>query len=87
MTHSLPVARRSPSPPFPIVARFGLVVMAFGLVLDLAVHDLVQHVNEPLVVGFPPSEHAAHLVVLVGMVLVVVGIVRAGARVSRGPTQ
>ena len=56
--------------------------MALGLVLDLVEHDLVSHINERTVAGFPLSEHAAHFVVLVGMVLVLVGIVRAGMRIS-----
>ena len=70
-------------PPFPGLARFGMAVMAFGLLLDLVEHDLVSHVNERSVAGFPLTEHAAHLVVLIGMVLVLAGIVRAGTRISR----
>ncbi|MDX6411908.1 MAG: hypothetical protein QOE91_1424 [Gaiellaceae bacterium] len=61
--------------------------MAFGLLLDLVEHDLVSHVNERSVAGFPLTEHAAHLVVLIGMVLVLAGIVRAGARISRPTIQ
>jgi hypothetical protein len=83
LDHSLPVSPLSPPPPFPGLARFGLVVMAFGLLLDFVMHDLVSHAGEQTAMGFPVSEHLAHLVVLVGMVLVLVGIVRAGLRVSR----
>jgi hypothetical protein len=61
--------------------------MAFGLLFDLVEHDLVSHVNERSVVGFPMTEHAAHLVVLIGMVLVLAGIVRAGTRISRTTIQ
>ena len=61
--------------------------MAFGLLLDLVEHDLVSHVNERSVAGFPLTEHAAHLVVLIGMVLVLAGIVRAGTRISRTTIQ
>lgn len=73
----------SPRPPFPALARFGIAVMAFGLLLDLVEHDLVSHATEPSVAGFPVSEHAAHLVVVVGMVLVLVGVVREGVRLAR----
>lgn len=66
-----------PRPPFPTLARLGLAVMAFGLLLDLAEHAFVSSIDEPLVAGFSLSEHAAHLVVLVGMVVVLAGIVRA----------
>jgi hypothetical protein len=61
--------------------------MAFGLLLDLVEHDLVSHVNERSVAGFPLSEHAAHLVVLIGMVLILAGIVRVGTRIGRQPAQ
>jgi uncharacterized membrane protein YidH (DUF202 family) len=84
----VPVSPLPARPPFPGLARFGIALMAFGLLLDLVEHDLVSHVNERTVAGFPLSEHAAHLVVLVGMVLVLVGIVRAGMRISaRRPQQ
>jgi hypothetical protein len=82
-----PISPLPDSPPFPALARFGLAVMALGLLLDFVEHDLVSHVNEQAVVGFPWSEHAAHLVVLVGMVLVLVGIVRDGVRIGRLTTQ
>ena len=61
--------------------------MALGLLLDFVEHDLVSHVNEQAAAGFPLSEHAAHLVVLIGMVLVLVGIVRDGIRIGRLTTQ
>jgi hypothetical protein len=74
-------------PPFPGLARFGIAVTSFGLLLDLVEHDLVSHINERSVAGFPLSEHAAHLVVLIGMVLVLIGIVRVGIRIGRPPLQ
>jgi uncharacterized protein YjeT (DUF2065 family) len=70
-------------PPLPGLARFGIVVMAFGLLLDFVEHDLVTHIDEQRVAGFPLSEHTAHLVVLIGMVLVLTGIVRTGRRLDR----
>jgi hypothetical protein len=72
----------SPRPPFPNLARLGLAVMAFGLLLDLGEHAFFSHVDEPIVASFALSEHVAHLVVLVGMVVVLAGIVRAGLRGS-----
>ena len=75
-------------PPFPGLARFGIVVMVFGLLFDFVEHDLVSHVNDRSVAGFPLAEHAAHVVVLAGMVLVLVGIVRDGIRhAHRHPQQ
>jgi hypothetical protein len=83
----LPASPPPARPPFPGLARLGIVVMAFGLLLDLVEHGFVSHVEERTVAGFPLSEHAAHLVVLVGMVLILVGIVRVGISVGRRPTQ
>lgn len=87
MAHQAPVSPLPSSPPFPALSRFGLAVMAVGLLFDFVEHDLVSHVNDRTVVGFPLSEHAAHLVVLVGMVFVLVGIVRDGVRSNRRQTQ
>jgi hypothetical protein len=82
----LPVSRLPARPPFPGLARLGMAVMAFGLLLDLVEHGFVSHVEERTVAGFPLSEHAAHLVVLVGMVLILIGIVRVGISIGRQPT-
>lgn len=87
LTNPFPMSPLPSAPPFPVLARFGVVLLAFGLLLDFVEHDLVSHVNERTVAGFPLSEHAAHLVVLIGMVLVIGGIVRAGMRVSRHTSQ
>jgi hypothetical protein len=84
LTDSIPLAQTS-SRPFPRLARLGLVGLAFGLLLDLVEHDLVSHVSEPTIAGFPVSEHLAHFIVVVGMVLVLVGIVRDGIRFSHRP--
>lgn len=82
MTDPADVSPPQVRPPFPGLARLGIAVMAFGLLLDLVEHGFASHVDERTVAGFPLSEHLAHLVVLVGMILVLVGIVRAGMRVS-----
>ena len=84
MTDSIPLAQTPPRP-FPRLARLGLVAMAFGLLLDLVEHDLVSHVSEATIAGFPVSEHLAHVIVVVGMVLVLVGIVRDGIRSGHRP--
>jgi uncharacterized membrane protein YidH (DUF202 family) len=87
LANPFPVSPLPSAPPFPVLARSGVVLMAFGLLLDFVEHDLVSHVNERTVAGFPLSEHGAHLVVVIGMVLVIGGIVRAGMRVSRQTNQ
>ena len=86
MVDPIPVSPPPTRPPFPGLARAGMAVMAFGLLLDLVEHGFVSHVEERTVAGFPLSEHAAHLVVLVGMVLMLVGIVRVGISIGRQPT-
>jgi len=68
--------------PLPATTRLGLAVIASGLVFDFVQHDLVSHTAETVVAGFPIGEHLAHLVVLLGMVLVIGGIVRDGIRAA-----
>ena len=68
--------------PVPATTKFGLLTMTFGLLFDLVEHGLVGHATEPTLGGFPLSEHAAHLVVIVGMVLVLAGVVVQGSRLS-----
>ncbi|HEY3522401.1 MAG TPA: hypothetical protein VGK63_01755 [Candidatus Limnocylindrales bacterium] len=67
---------------FPRVSLGGVVVMIVGLFGDLIEHALIGHADEATIAGFPLEEHAAHLVVLVGMVLVLAGIVADGVRSS-----
>ena len=69
-------------PPFPTLSRFGIAVMVLGLLFDFVEHDLAGSADAS-VRGFSLGEHAAHLVVLVGMVVVLAGIVRAGRRIQR----
>lgn len=85
MTQTRITSPRQPAP-LPAASRFGLAVIAFGLLLDVVEHGLVGHAGEPIVAGMPLSEHATHLVVVVGMVLVLVGIVRTGMRLGRRPS-
>jgi hypothetical protein len=74
---------RAAAQPVPGLTKVGLVVIVFGFLFDLVEHTLVVHVSEPRAAGFPLSEHAAHLVVIVGMVLVLAGIVIQGYRSDR----
>jgi RNA 3'-terminal phosphate cyclase len=69
--------------PVPRLAKLGGVVMAVGLLADVTVHAFVQHVHDALETGFPIDEHLAHLVVVLGMVLVLAGIVADGVRTQR----
>jgi hypothetical protein len=75
--------RGSSHRPLPGSTKLGLAVIAFGLIFDLSEHSFVSHANESIVAGFPLGEHAAHLVVIVGMILVLGGVVADGVRISR----
>jgi hypothetical protein len=70
----------------PRATRLGFVVMAVGLLADIIEHTLVPH-QAQLVADFSVEQHLAHLTVMAGMVLVLVGIAMFGARVSRGRAQ
>lgn len=55
--------------------RFGLLVIAFGVLLDAVAHG----------VGDTASAHLGHVVVIVGMVLSLAGVVIDGTRQSVRP--
>ena len=74
----------TPDRRLPRLTRAGLAIIGFGLLFDLSEHGFVSHANDLVVAGFPLAEHAAHLVVIVGMLAVLVGIVVDGIRISRG---
>ena len=63
----------------PALARAGLAMLAFG-----GLADLVAHLGLPAEAGhghgFTSAEVEAHLVVLVGMVLTLLGVVIDGVR-------
>ena len=67
----------------PGTTKLGAVVIAFGLLADVVEHDVVVHTGEARIGAFALGEHLAHLIVLVGMVLVLVGIVADGIRSNR----
>ena len=67
----------------PRLAKIGAVVIAVGLGFDLTVHTVFHSIHDELLGAFPLQEHFAHLVVLLGMVIVLAGIVADGARSKR----
>jgi hypothetical protein len=69
--------------PIPTLAKLGVATIAFGVAFDLVEHTLVSHVNDVLLAGFPIAQHAAHLVVLVGMLVVLAGVIADGMRIQR----
>ncbi len=70
--------------PVPRAAKLGGFVIAIGLLADALEHAVLAQAHlEVSSVGFSIGEHLAHLVVVVGMVLVLVGIVIDGARSTR----
>jgi hypothetical protein len=62
----------------PTVVAIGVLVIVIGVGVDLVVHAFVAH-DHPAG-GFDPSEHMAHLVVVVGMALTLAGVVADGVR-------
>jgi hypothetical protein len=67
----------------PRATMLGIVTIVVGLATDLVEHTVVSHAHDAIVAGFALGEHAAHLLVLVGMVLVLGGIVADGMRAAR----
>lgn len=67
----------------PGLSKAGALVIAAGLLLDLAVHIVLHPVHDGLVAASPAGEHLAHLVVVIGMVLILAGIVADGVRSQR----
>jgi hypothetical protein len=60
--------------------KLGVAAIAFGLLLDLSVHSMAPaaHAGAP----FGAEEHLAHLMVLVGMVILLVGVIADGMRLA-----
>ena len=75
-THSPPVHARVGTPRVPGAAKAGIATIAFGLVLDASEHSFAATATQAG--GFSPGEHAAHFVVLVGMVVVLAGLIADG---------
>jgi hypothetical protein len=78
-------ARMSSGPPaprrIPLAARLGAVVIGFGGLWDLVEHTLVFSASTGS--GFTTGEHGAHLLVLIGMVVVLVGVIADGRHSTR----
>ena len=71
----------------PRLAKVGAIVISLGLGVDLTVHSVLHSIHDELLGAFPLQEHVAHLVVIVGMVLVLAGIVADGVRSTRRPAR
>ena len=69
--------------PVPLLSQAGAVVIATGFLLDLVAHTVLHSVHDQLIGAFPLGEHFAHLVVVIGMVLVLAGIVADGVSAQR----
>lgn len=69
--------------PVPRLAKAGAIVIAAGLAFDTAAHTVLHSIHDQLIGAFPLGEHFAHLVVVIGMVLVLAGIVADGVRSQR----
>jgi len=69
--------RQRTTRPIPRLTKAGVATIAFGFVFDLSEHSFASASG-----GFTAGEHAAHLVVLIGMVLGLLGIVADGLRHS-----
>jgi hypothetical protein len=60
--------------------------MALGLVFDLSEHSFAA-ARAVGGAGFSPGEHAAHLVVLIGMVAILLGVIVEGVHGSGRPNR
>ena len=73
--------------PVPTLVKGGGAVIAVGLLLDLVAHTVLHSVHDELIGALPLGEHLAHLVVVIGMVLVLAGIVADGIGSQRRPVR
>ena len=62
----------------PLLSLLGLGVVVVGVVVDLFVHFSAGPVHDHG--GFSPSEHSAHLIVVLGMAISLAGVVIDGVR-------
>ena len=83
MTVSRLLATATGGQAVPRLAKAGGLVIAAGLAFDLAAHTFLHPIHDALLGAFPLQEHVAHLVVIVGMVLVLAGVVADGVRSQR----
>jgi len=71
----------SGGPTVPLPAKLGAATIAFGLVFDLSEHTFARQAAEASA-EFSSGEHAAHLVVLIGMVIILLGVIADGVHAS-----
>ena len=71
----------SGGPTVPLLAKLGAATIVFGLLFDLSEHSFAGQAAEAGA-GFSTGEHAAHLVVLIGMVIVLLGVIADGVHAS-----
>jgi hypothetical protein len=76
LSRSRIVPAESRQPPIPRGVKAGIGTIVFGLVLDLSEHSFAMPASTGT--GFSPGQHAAHLVILVGMVVVLAGVITDG---------
>jgi hypothetical protein len=67
----------------PRLTKLGAAAIVVGILADAIEHFVPQHAHDAVVAGFSAGEHAAHLVALIGMVLVLVGVVTDGVASTR----
>jgi hypothetical protein len=72
-----PTPPRHPDRSIPRLTKLGAATIAFGLVFDLSEHSFASAASGA---SFSAGEHAAHLVVLIGMVLGLAGVIADGVR-------
>jgi hypothetical protein len=65
----------------PRLAKLGMATLVFGVVFDLSEHSFAP-ARGAAGAGFSLGEHAAHLVVLIGMVAILLGVIADGVRSS-----
>ena len=66
----------------PPLVKIGVATLVFGVLFDLSEHSFAA-VVPATGGGFSLGEHAAHLVVLIGMVAILLGVIADGVHVSR----
>jgi len=79
MSVARPAARIAGQTPIPSGVRLGGATIAFGLLFDLAEHSFAAIAPVAGAAGDKTlGQHAAHLIVLIGMVIILAAIVRDG---------
>ena len=64
----------------PYAAQLGVTVIALGTLGDTVAHTVLRGAGQ----GFTVPQQTAHLVILLGMVLTILGVALGGLRTARG---